>query len=144
MVSENPLNSQSDFQCLQCFKKLSSEKVLEILDQSKRIAKSCLNVSCKSNFYKPALKKIFFFYQSSDVEVHERVLHLLSVALWPSHHLMIEMKSKLSHLYGSNTSKLKKPELQRKLQLLLDLCNCFDKVFVYLMHDGSIPHFVLT
>ena len=41
---------------------------------------------------------------------------------------MIELKTKLSQLYGCDTVKLKKPELQRKLQLLLDLCDCFDKV----------------
>ena len=55
-------------------------------------------------------------------------MHQLSASLWPGHHLMIELKSKLSQLYGSDTSKMRRPELQRKLQLLLDLCNCYDKV----------------
>ena len=59
-------------------------------------------------------------------------MHQLSASLWPGNHLMIELKSKLSQLYGSDTSKLTKPELQRKLQLLLDLCNCFDKVSMFI------------
>ena len=46
MVLENPLNSQSDFQCLQCFHKLTSEKVLEIFNQCESLVKSCHNVSC--------------------------------------------------------------------------------------------------
>ena len=134
MVSENPLNSQSDFQCLQCFHKIASEKVLEIFNQSESLVKSCHNVSCNLK-----LLGISSFLQSRNLEDYERVLHQLSASLWPGNHLMIELKSKLSQLYGSDTSKLTKPELQRKLQLLLDLCNCFDKVSLFI--GCNILHF---
>ena len=128
MVSENPLKSDSDFQCLQCFHKISSEQVLEILKQSKMIVKNVANVKfC----YLILFNNLMFFVQSKNVEAYERGLHLLSDSLWPGHHLMIELKLNLSQLYGSDTTKLKKPELQRKFQLLLDICNCFDRVSIF-------------
>ena len=54
------------------------------------------------------------------VEECEETLHLLALRLHPGHHLLLQLKQRLSGLYGS-LAQLSRPARERRLQLLIDL-----------------------
>ena len=64
---------------------------------------------------------------NSSVEQCEQTLHLLSDRLHPGHLLLIQLKQRLSALYGSSPC-LSRPARERRLQLLMDLVESNSKV----------------
>ena len=61
------------------------------------------------------------------VDQCELTLHLLSLRLHPGHHLLLQLKQKLSGLYGGQ-AQLTRPARERRLQLLMDILESNSKV----------------
>ena len=61
------------------------------------------------------------------VEECEETLHLLALRLHPGHNLLLQLKQRLSGLYGS-LAQLSRPARERRLQLLMDIVETNSKV----------------
>ena len=112
-VPSSPLDSESDWVCLECGTVTCKDKVQSVLDSAAQLVANPAN-------------------EDGLVEHYERVLHKLSSKLHPNNHIMIDLKQKLGVLYGNiehySMVTMSRPSKQRKMQLCLDVMDCLAKV----------------
>lgn len=102
----HPLQGESSWQCRECAATISAEEVMARLEEVARVTGEAV--------------------EGEDSIIHwERVLHLTSSTLQPSHYLAIEVKEKLAILYGNMASyklpEMSRPMKERKIQLCQDM-----------------------
>ena len=112
-VARDPRAEESHYECLQCGQTLSPETVAATYSRAEAALRS----------------------QDSRhdlVEHLENFLATFSHLLHPTNHLCISVKQKLGGLYGNcppySLEVLSRPQLERKLQVCLDVLQTWDKV----------------